>query len=196
MTRRNRLLVLVLGAAFSAPLMAATEEQPMSQNADRILTPPAPDTPRINGPRVYGERPGRPFLYTIPATGDRPMKFSADGLPDGLKLDQTTGRITGSVQSPGEFKVTLQASNAKGSNSAPLDIIIGDQIALTPPMGWNSWNCWAGAVDQDKVLSSARAMVSSGLINHGWTYINIDDTWQGKRGGPFHAFRATTNFPT
>lgn len=55
-------------------------------------------------------------------------------------------------------------------------------IALTPPMGWNSWNCWGPNVSQDKVVEAARAMVESGLINHGWTYINIDDAWQGKRG--------------
>ena len=62
-------------------------------------------------------------------------------------------------------------------------------------MGWNSWNCWAGAVDQEKVLRSARAMVSSGLINHGWTYINIDDTWQGQRGGPYDGLQANEKFP-
>ena len=55
--------------------------------APYILTPPAPATPRINGPDVFGVRPGSPFLYTIPATGDRPMTFSAKNLPRGLKLD-------------------------------------------------------------------------------------------------------------
>src|SRR5882724_3918781 len=58
--------------------------------APYILTPPAPATPRINGPDVFGVRPGSPFLYTIPATGDRPMTFSADNLPRGLKLDSET----------------------------------------------------------------------------------------------------------
>ena len=45
------------------------------------------------------------------------------------------------------------------------------------------------------MLRSAKAMVSSGLINHGWTYINIDDTWQGVRGGPFNALQANDKFP-
>ena len=62
-------------------------------------------------------------------------------------------------------------------------------------MGWNSWNCWAGSVNQDKVLRSARQMVSTGLINHGWTYINIDDTWQGKRGGEFNGLQGNEKFP-
>ncbi len=48
-------------------------------------------------------------------------------------------------------------------------------------MGWNSWNCFAGAVSAEQVKSAADAMVKSGLINHGWTYINVDDFWQNHR---------------
>ena len=62
-----------------------------------LLTPPACAEPRINGPTVYGVRPGAPFLYRIPATGQRPMTFAAAGLPDGLTLDAQTGIITGAV---------------------------------------------------------------------------------------------------
>jgi len=62
-------------------------------------------------------------------------------------------------------------------------------------MGWNSWNCWAQAVDQDKVLLSARTLVSSGLADHGWTYVNIDDTWQGERGGSHRAIQGNERFP-
>ena len=58
--------------------------------APYILTPAAPATPRINGANVFGVRPGSPFLFTIPATGDRPMKFSAKNLPSGLKLNPET----------------------------------------------------------------------------------------------------------
>ncbi len=50
----------------------------------QIPTPKPPPTPRINEARVFGARPGRPFLFTVPATGDEPITFSADGLPDGL----------------------------------------------------------------------------------------------------------------
>jgi len=77
--------------------------------APAILTPPAPATPRINGPKIFGVRPGSPFLYSIPATGDRPMKFSADKLPRGLKLDSKTGRITGALKKSGEYEVALRA---------------------------------------------------------------------------------------
>ncbi len=146
-----------------------------------ILTPSAPATPRINGADVFGVRPGSPFLFTIPATGDRPMQFSAKNLPRGLKLDAATGHITGSLKKKGEFTVTLRAKNALGVVEKKFRIVCGDQIALTPPMGWNSWNCFAGAVSEERVKSAADAMVKSGLINHGWTYINVDDYWQNHR---------------
>jgi alpha-galactosidase len=154
-----------------------------------ILTPPAPATPRINGADAFGVRPGSPFLFTIAATGDRPMKFSAGNLPRGLKLDSKTGRITGTLKKKGEFTVTLHAKNSLGAADKKFHIEVGDQIALTPPMGWNSWNCFAGAVSEEKVKSAADAMVKSGLINHGWTYINVDDYWQNHRNSKDQTLR-------
>jgi alpha-galactosidase len=56
-----------------------------------------------------------------------------------------------------------------------------DNLALTPPMGWNSWNHFAGRIDDKTVRAQADAMVSSGLKDAGYVYINIDDTWEGKR---------------
>ena len=178
-------LLKVLEAAREAP---ATEEM-------YILTPPAPKTPRVNGAKVYGARPGAPFLYRIAATGDRPMRFSADGLPKGLKVDPDKGIITGAVKKAGTWKVTLRAENALGSAERELRIVIGDKICLTPPLGWNSWNVWGNSVTQEQVLSAARAMVESGLADCGWTYINIDDGWQGVRGGKFNAIQPNSKFP-
>ena len=163
--------------------------------ASAILTPPAPTESRVNGPSVFGVRPGSPFLYTIPATGDRPMEFSVEALPAGLSVDSSTGRITGSLKNRGMHQVVLCAKNARGIARKNFRIVVGDRIALTPPLGWNSWNCWARNVSQEKVIQSAKAMVSTGLINHGWTYVNIDDTWQGKRGGAFNAIQGNEKFP-
>ena len=175
------------------------QAQPVSTTipdySSRILTPPAPTIPRINGPKIYGQRPGRPFLYTIPATGLRPMTFGASRLPRGLKLDPKTGQITGSVAQAGEYRVRFTARNSQGTARKNFKIVIGDKVALTPPMGWNSWNSWAGDVDAEKVLRSAKVIVSSGLINHGWSYINIDDTWQGLRTGPTKSLQANQKFP-
>ncbi len=54
-------------------------------------------------------------------------------------------------------------------------------LARTPPMGWNSWNKFAGRVDDPSVRGMADAMISSGMKDAGYIYINIDDTWQGER---------------
>lgn len=146
-----------------------------------ILTPRVSPLPKINSATVFGVRPGSPFQFVIAASGERPMRFSADGLPAGLKINAETGLITGKLKSNGTFPVTLHAVNAKGKATKKLRIECGDKIALTPPMGWNSWNCFADQVSADKIKRAADAMISSGLVNHGWTYINIDDFWQNNK---------------
>jgi len=146
-----------------------------------VLTPKASPKPRINGARVVGVRPGSPFLFTVPVTGERPMTLSAGGLPAGLQLDPQTGLITGVLKEKGTYVVTVRARNQQGNAERALKIICGDTIALTPPMGWNSWNCFACDVNEANVRAAADAMVASGLINHGWTYINIDDCWEDGR---------------
>jgi alpha-galactosidase len=54
-------------------------------------------------------------------------------------------------------------------------------LAKTPPMGWNSWNLFAGRIDDKTVREMADALVSSGMRDAGYTYLNIDDTWEGDR---------------
>ncbi len=54
-------------------------------------------------------------------------------------------------------------------------------IAATPPMGWNSWNYFAGKVTDKDIRDSADQIVSSGMKDAGYIYVNIDDTWEGKR---------------
>ncbi len=67
-------------------------------------------------------------------------------------------------------------------------------LAGTPPMGWNSWNHFAGKVDDRTIRATADIMVSSGMRDAGYLYVNIDDTWQGTRdtGGNI---RANERFP-
>ncbi|MBC7782809.1 MAG: putative Ig domain-containing protein [Burkholderiales bacterium] len=168
-----------IGAAQPAPLTSPTSGPTTRQAA--IRTPPAPETPRINGPRVYGARPGRPFAYQVPATGVRPMSFAATGLPAGLEINAETGLITGAVHQRGIFPVMLTAKNNRGVQTAGFDIVISDQIALTPPMGWNNYNAFRMRIDDNLIRAQTDAMVSSGLVNHGYTYMNIDDGWQGTR---------------
>lgn len=56
-----------------------------------------------------------------------------------------------------------------------------NNLAARPPMGWNSWNHFRSKVDDATIRAQAEAMVSSGMRDAGYTYINIDDTWEGER---------------
>jgi len=145
-----------------------------------ILTPKPRETPKINGPKIYGARPGNDFLYKLPVTGKRPIEYTITGLPEGLVLNTKTGIISGKTTKEGRFETYVTAKNEFGENQRTFIIVIGDKIALTPPLGWNSWNCFACAVTGSKVKDAADAMISSGLADHGWSYINIDDCWMGK----------------
>jgi alpha-galactosidase len=187
------LVVLFVGLKLST---ASQAQNTLDSETPPILTPAAAKTPRINGPKIFGVRPGSPFLYSIPATGDRPMKYTADGLPSGLHLNKTTGRITGILKKEGEYQIVFHAKNSLGRAQRPFKIVVGDQIGLTPAMGWNNYNLTGAHIDQKTVLAQAHALVDSGLAQHGWVYCNTDDGWQGLRGGEFNAIQPDgKNFP-
>jgi len=143
-----------------------------------LLTPKVSLKPRINGAQVFGVRPWSPFQFKVAATGKPPLKYSATDLPQGLVMDPADGLITGSLKKKGDFIVKLKVENDLGVAERDLKIVVGDVISLTPPLGWNSWNCWGLSVSDQKIRQSADAMKSSGLIDHGWAYINIDDGWE------------------
>jgi len=134
--------------------------------------------PIINSPTVTGNYPNTPFLFAIPTLGVRPIKWSAGGLPHGLELDASTGFITGNVKEAGEYTVKLTAENEFGTANSTLTIKIGDLLALTPPMGWNSWNTFTDQISDSLVRQISDSLVSTGMRDLGYQYINIDDFWQ------------------
>ena len=58
-------------------------------------------------------------------------------------------------------------------------------LAVTPPMGWNSWNVYGPGIDEGRILATADAMVDSGMRDAGWEYVMLDDGWQRVRGSRF-----------
>ena len=114
-----------------------------------ILTPPAPLEPRINGAKIYGTRPGSPFLYRIPATGERPMTFSAEGLPPGLVLDSAKGIITGRVNRAGHDPGDVAGAQRPGGVRA------GVSHRGRGP-SWRSRRRWAGTAGTSIITGSAR----------------------------------------
>lgn len=164
------------------PKTIDNESKTQAQKKDKILTPLAPASPRINGPKTYGVHPGSPFLYRIPVTGNRPMTFTAKRLPDGLQIDKVTGIITGQIEKAGKYPVELVAKNAKGESKREFIIVVGDVLSLTPSMGWNSWYIYYSNVSDSLMRLSADVMISSGMADYGYSYVNIDDCW-GVKGG-------------
>jgi len=188
-----------LGAWANASLTVSHPDYPKTiPNDDEKyrLTPATSSLPKINSPKIFGAKPGNPFLYFIAATGERPLIFKAFNLPQGLKLDSLNGQITGIVNEKGIYHVDLVAHNTRGIHKQKVIFKISDTLSLTPPMGWNGWNSWAREIDQQKVISSAKALINNRLIDYGWHFINIDDAWQGQRGGSFGGLMANEKFPS
>ena len=69
----------------------------------------------------------------------------------------------------------------RGMSLPELHDVPANNLAPTPPMGWNGWNKFAESVDDATVRDMADVMVSSGMSKFGYVYVNIDDTWQGPR---------------
>lgn len=186
---------VLLGLGLFVVMQKLVAQSPyLPDTAKIILTPPPSPHPKINGARVFGVRPNSPILYTIAATGDRPMTFAAAHLPKGVKLNPTTGRLSGSLSKKGTYRISLRAKNALGVAKRELQLVVGDEISLTPLMGCNTYGGWGPFVNEKNIRDAAAALVSTGLINHGYSFVNIDDGWQGKRGGPYNAIQPNEKF--
>lgn len=72
---------------------------------------------------------------------------------------------------------------------------VSRDLALTPPMGWNSWNKFACNVSEDMIRSMADAMVKSGMKDAGYQYVNVDDCWQVSRDGSGNIVADAQRFP-
>ena len=150
------------------------KEKPANQD---IYTPHPKLKPRINGPLIYGCRPGHPFIYRIPCQGKRPITFLIEGLPSGLKYNPATGIITGNVPEKGEYDVLILARSSKGTDTRKLKIVAGDQLALTPPMGYNHWYAHYDRITDEMMRDAADVLIKSGMADVGYQYVNIDDCW-------------------
>ena len=70
----------------------------------------------------------------------------------------------------------------KAVNSLKLNYRVADRynngVALTPPMGWSSWNLFRNKISEDLIYETAKAMKESGLLDCGYCFVNLDDCWQ------------------
>ena len=113
-------------------------------------------------------------------TGVRPLEWNVEGLPDGVVLDDD-GVLRGTAPAEPEVRpLSVRVRNELGVIDEQIELCIGDALALTPPMGWNSWNVYGAEVTAEVVMRMADAMVDLGMRDLGYQYVNIDDHWHAE----------------
>jgi len=84
------------------------------------------------------------------------------------------------------FAIAAQSNSVASALSSPRMALKAPSappqvVALTPPMGWNSWNFFAERVTDKDIRAAADNLVATGMKDAGYVYVNIDDTWEGER---------------
>jgi hypothetical protein len=189
-------LLLALLAANSLPAQILSPNINLTAREEQIVAAAASDmkgAPRFNGASVVGIHPNTPLFFSLAVSGARPMAFAAKNLPVGLTLDSKTGIVTGTLAEKGEFTFTATAINSSGSTQSKIKVICGDNLALVPPMGWNSYDCFGDNVVESEVLASAR-YVAEKMQPFGWDTIVVDYCWSDP-GAHDNNRNARTNAP-
>lgn len=79
-------------------------------------------------------------------------------------------------------KIDVKSSGKRIMDSAkltyPVETEYNNGVALTPPMGWSSWNTFRNNINEDLIFDIAKTLKDSGLADAGYQYLNIDDCWQ------------------
>lgn len=150
--------------------------------------------PIITTPTVLGCPPDKPYFYRVSAIGTRPITITVTGLPKGLIYENQI--IRGTPTFTGCFMLTVKAENAEGTaeKTVRLEVFKGCN-QRTPLMGFCSWNAYDTHVSQENMIDTAQYMTDSGLIDHGYHYVNLDSSWQGEYGGKFDAIQPCDRFP-
>ncbi|KDP40460.1 hypothetical protein JCGZ_24459 [Jatropha curcas] len=93
--------------------------------------------------------------------------------------------------------VIVASSRHLGNGPSSRKMLLDNGLALTPPMGWNSWNHFHCQINEKVVRETADALVSTGLAQLGYVYVNIDDCWgESKRDYQGNLVANKTTFPS
>jgi alpha-galactosidase len=177
MTVKSVIPSLLLLAAFSLSAQVLSPNTNLAAREAQIVAAARPAiAPQFNGAMVVGVRPGTPLIYSLSVSGERPMNFAASNLPVGLSLDSKTGIIAGSLPKAGEYRFAAVARNSAGKAEAEIKIVCGDTLALTPPMGWNSYDAYGDSVIESEVLANA-LWLKEHLQPYGWDTVVVDFRW-------------------
>lgn len=196
---------MMLLLAILSGVAAVAEDSRAADLRGQWIFPLAKEFPNFTRLSIEGQ-PGK-LHGTISSEwyGDLPMlDLRSEGHSLIFKLDNGNPRVTlhdlvltpekDGVRLTGQLwyaKVNVTAHRASRADlSAPkfpvyplpaLRDVPDNRLARTPPMGWNSWNKFAEAIDEKTVREIADALVATGLRDAGYIYVNIDDGWQGAR---------------
>ncbi len=141
-----------------------------------IDTSPAPEPPEIHAPFIVGVRTGTPLIWTVPVSGERPLSFSANSLPEGLALNPMTGTLTGTLLKSGDYPIRITVESHAGHDEHVIHVVAGEKIALTPPMGWNSYDSFGDNVTEEEVMANARYLATK-MQPFGWDTVVVDYRW-------------------
>ncbi len=126
---------------------------------------------------VKGTATGNHFELFVPEWGQQKPVLVGDLVNGELHaVERGRRNIVAKPATPGDDLPTVSYIEPPPLHNVPYN-----GLAKTPPMGWNSWNLFAGRIDDQTVRTMADAMVSSGMRDAGYIYVNIDDTWEGVR---------------
>ena len=160
--------------AAAATTGVAGRQAQAQTTATISMTAPAA-SPQIVGATVFSSKPASPLLFTVGATGQSPLSFAATGLPSGVTMS-TTGTLAGTTPAAGSYAMTVTVTNSVGSTTGTITLQAEDTLAITPPMGWNSYDSFGSSVTETETLQAAQAMQTI-LMPHGYRYVVVDYLW-------------------
>jgi len=204
------LLALSLSACARAPLASPSRPQPApgTLSGNWVVRQPMGDgttrrtyfhlSQRGMGDSITGTIRSTQFYYPTVLGAGQADSFAVTGIMrDGASERRATytGRLAGDTlhlytrrrpqDAPTELKA-VRTREDEGAYPARIELparhpVADNGLARTPPMGWNSWNRFAGRVDDAAVRAMADAIAGNGMREAGYLYVNIDDTWEGER---------------
>jgi alpha-galactosidase len=209
MKTKHRLAVITtiaISISILFALLVTAQQSPQSLTGNWVVRTPMNDGTfrttyldlKQEGARITGTIRVTQFFYRITESTGGPEGFSVTAsMMDGKseRKVQYEGKLVGDelhvstrrrpTDNPTQM-VAVRAPAGEGAlparNPLPaLHKVPDNGLARTPPMGWNSWNKFAGRVDDPTVRSIADAMATNGMKEAGYVYINIDDTWEAGR---------------
>ena len=134
---------------------------------------PFEGAPKINLASIFGASPNKPIILRIPVSGQRPITYGAEKLPNGLVLKDNI--LSGLIPTEGNYEIILTAENTLGKTEKKVTLEIKEgNILVTPLMGFSTWNAFGNAVTQKNVTDVADRFVELGLSEYGYSYINTD----------------------